>query len=407
MKHPQPCAQAAQRGVSLIELMVGVVIGLLATLVIAQVAGLYETQRRNTASSGDTQISGALALYTLQRDIEMGGYGLTSGGVTGCLQIRGKRNSTDYDRTLAPVVITQGGGATGTTTGRADTLQVLMARNNNGFALPMSLGENHRRDATSFVLADRINVGNRLGDLLLVVPPPGVAGTASPSPSGQVSPHWCSLAQISATPSGNTLDHTTSSSPWNQDATSTRFPGTLGSDIAYAAGSRLINLGTLTDRCYFISDPNETSVDRRCGLAADSTEMAFTLRLRNFNAADGTTTNQDIYPDIVNLQAVYGLDTTATPDGTVDSWTTTTPTTTAGWAQVIAVRVAVLARSTQYDDNAVTTTLPAWRPDGVNSLNFTLPDCPAGESTCWQHYRYRVFERVIPLRNMLWQARQS
>lgn len=409
MKLPSHCSRTGQQGVSLIELMVGVVIGLLATLVIAQVASLYETQKRQIASSGDAQISGALALYALQRDIEMGGYGLTSGGVAGCTQISGKRigDTTTRNWTLAPVIITQGGGATGTTTGRADTVRVLMANNNNGFALPMSLGENHRRDDTSFVLADRINVGNRQGDLLLVIPPAGVAGTASPSPAGQVGPNFCSLAQINTTPSGNILTHGTTNGPWNQDPSGTIFPGSLGSDIAYAAGSTLINLGTLTDRCYFISDPNETTAARRCDLAADSTEMAYTLRLRNFNTADATTTNQDIHPDIVNLQAVYGLDTTATPDGTVDSWTTTTPTTTAGWAQVIAVRVAVLSRTAQYDDNEVTNTAPAWRPDGVNSLNFTLPDCPTGQTTCWKHYRYRVFERVIPLRNMLWQARQS
>lgn len=407
MKPSLHCSRAAQGGVSLIELMVGVVIGLLATLVIAQVAGLYETQKRQTSASADAQINGALALHTLQRDIEMGGYGLTSGGVAGCTQIRGKRSATNYDWTFAPVLITQGTGATGGTTGRADTIQVLMANNNNGFALPMQLREHHRKDDSSFVLAERINVGNRQGDMLLVIPPANVAGTASPSPAGQVSPHWCSLAQISAAPSGDTLAHGTSGAPWNHDATGTRFPGDLGSDIAYAAGSTLINLGTLADRCYFISDPNETTATRRCGLAADSTEMAYTLRLRTFTTADASTTNQDIFPDIINLQAVYGIDTTAPADGAVDSWTTTTPTTGAGWAQVIAVRVALLARGTQYDEREVTTTVPNWRPDGVTAEPFTLPACPSGENDCWKHYRYRVFESVMPLRNMLWQARQS
>lgn len=399
----------AQRGVSMIELMVGVVIGLLATLVIAQVASLYESQKRQTSSSADAQIGGSLALYALQRDIEMGGYGLTSGGVTGCTVIKGKRSSDTATRTwtLAPVLITQGGGATGSTTGRADTIQLLMANNNNGFSLPMRLAENQRRDDTTFVLQDNTNVGNRQGDLVMVVPPAGGAGTASPSPTGQVSPNWCSLAQINTTPSGNTLTHGTTSGPWNQDPSGTVFPGSLSTDIAYAAGSSLINLGSLTDRCYFVSDPGETSAANRCGLASDSTETAYTLRLRNFNTSDASTTNQDLYPDIINLQAVYGLDTTATPDGTVDSWTTTTPTTSAGWAQVISVRVAVLARGTQYDDNEVTATAPSWMPDNVNARTFTLPACPTGESACWKHYRYRVFESTIPLRNMLWQARQS
>lgn len=403
MKYPLHAPRARQHGVSLIELMVGVVIGLLATLVIAQVASLYEAQKRQTSSGSDAQLNGALALSTLQRDIQMGGYGLTSSGVARCLEISGQRAGTPYFWTMAPVLITQGSGSSGTVTGLADSIQVLMASNNNGFALPMRLRENQRRDDVSFVLEENTNVGNRLGDLLLVIPTTG--GSPSPSPTAQVTPNWCSLAQINTDPTttGDNLDHGVTSGPWNQSPSSTIFPGALTTDISYLAGSVLVNLGALTDRCYFVSGSNQ-----RCGLAtAASDELPYTLRLRSFQTSDASTTNQDLYPDVVNLQAVYGQDTSVTPDGVVDAWTDVSPTTSAGWSQVIAVRVAVLTRGTQYDEAEVTHALPNWRPNGATALNFTLPSCPSGESSCWRHYRYRVFESVIPLRNMLWQARQS
>lgn len=389
-----------QAGVSLIELMVGLVIGLLATLVIMQVATTYDSQRRQTAAGSDTQVNGALALSTLQRDIEMSGYGLTSAGVTRCVQIVGQRNGVDYTRVMAPVVITQGSGASGTSTGQADSIQVLMSSKSGGYTVPMRLAENQRRDGTTFVIEENTNVGNRQGDLLIAIPT--VGGSVSPSPTAQVTPNWCSIAQISNDPSAGTndnLDHA-STQAWNTSP-NTVFPGSLNSDIAYLAGSILINVGQLIDRCYFISGSNQ-----RCGLATDTSETPYTLRLRNFSTTDGTTTNQDMFPDIVNLQAVYGVDTSITPDGVVDSWTATSPTTAAGWSQVIAVRVALLARSAQYADDEVTPTAPSWRPDGTNALTFTLPSCPTGDTTCWRHYRYRVFEAVIPLRNMLWQARQ-
>ncbi|MDX9952321.1 MAG: prepilin-type N-terminal cleavage/methylation domain-containing protein, partial [Methylophilaceae bacterium] len=65
-----------QSGFGLVEVMVGMVIGLLATLVIMQVFSVYENQRRATTSSSDAQTNGSIALFNLQRDIQMAGYGL-------------------------------------------------------------------------------------------------------------------------------------------------------------------------------------------------------------------------------------------------------------------------------------------------------------------------------------------
>ena len=86
----------------------------------------------------------------------------------------------------------------------------------------------------------------------------------------------------------------------------------------------------------------------------------------------------------------------------------TAPTTAAGWRQIIALRVAVVTRSVQDErrpdrsgDKVVTPDLPVWHPDGSTAEDLRV-DRVVGDQ--WRNYRYKVYETVVPLRNMLWQA---
>ena len=65
-----------QTGFSLIEILVGLVIGLLATLVIMQVFSVFEGQKRTTTGSADAQTNGSIALYSIASELKMAGYGL-------------------------------------------------------------------------------------------------------------------------------------------------------------------------------------------------------------------------------------------------------------------------------------------------------------------------------------------
>jgi len=62
-------------GFSLVELMVGMVIGMIAIIVVMQVFSLSEGSKRTTTGGDDAQMSGAVALTMLQRDIRQAGYG--------------------------------------------------------------------------------------------------------------------------------------------------------------------------------------------------------------------------------------------------------------------------------------------------------------------------------------------
>ncbi len=124
----------------------------------------------------------------------------------------------------------------------------------------------------------------------------------------------------------------------------------------------------------------------------------------------------DIAERVVNLKAEYGVDTDG--DRRPDTWTTVPP---ADWTTVLAVRTGLLVRSKQFEKSidpntnvafAVTPTAqnPCWADcvgahrfvmtniDGsADAFSDTLPD-----PNNWRYYRYRVYERVVPIRNMFW-----
>src|SRR5512145_872184 len=72
------------RGFSLVELLVAAAIGIIASLAIFQVFAVFEGQKRTTTSGGEAQTSGTLALFTLERELRMAGYGINNVDFLGC-----------------------------------------------------------------------------------------------------------------------------------------------------------------------------------------------------------------------------------------------------------------------------------------------------------------------------------
>jgi type IV pilus assembly protein PilW len=383
-------APRRQAGVTLIELMVGLLIGLLAVLVISQVLLVVEGQKRSTTSGADAQLTGSLAMYTLQRELEMAGYGIsTNRAGLGCA-IRSKRftaGNGGVTRPLAPVVITNGGAA-----GQPDTVR-FFSSGKASFSVPTLVTNDHPLvgpPSEEFAVNNTVGViataGAVPGDLLVAVPP---------APD---STNTCVIfrANGAGTVVGTTIRHNSGAGDpggWNGVNLAdllTFFPA-----AGFPAGSYVVNLGPgLIDRSYAVA--------------------AGTLRMTEFNNVDATLTTTDLFPQVVNLQAFYGKDTSATPDGAVDVYDTVTPTTPAGWAQVIVVRVALVVRSNQFEREAVTTAAPVWDLGATPTVTgsdtcgssqcLTLPVNTDITNTEWQNYRYKVYDTVIPLRNLLWRS---
>ena len=76
-----------------------------------------------------------------------------------------------------------------------------------------------------------------------------------------------------------------------------------------------------------------------------------------------------------------------------------------------AVRVAMLVRSRNFEKPPASAQEASWTASnpGWSGGNFLMknvdgtPDTAAfGDPNNWRHYRYKVYERIVPLRNVIW-----
>lgn len=384
---PAPAHRARRMqaaGFTLVELMIGLMLGLMAVLVISQVMALAEGRKRTIAGGAEAQTNGALALFTLQRALAAAGYGLATGfkdkngsvvAPLGC-PIQGTFNhggtTEAFSATLAPVVITDGAD------GAPDTLTVLEGRKSS-FAVPII----NSAQAAEFYTV-KSSLGAAAGDVMVAVP---LAWSSSVP---------CRLFSVTDDGLGSASD----TGLW-----AARVPhreGVAGGNwndntsLAATTAAGLLNLGTLGYNVFSVSD----------GLALQATTRT----------ATSASTTAELLPQIVNLQALYGKDSDG--DGVVDLFDSVTPTTAEGWQAVRAIRIAVVARSTQYEksaadeSDAVTQSPPLWDVgssivvsgavschDGSRCLELKVSHVPD-----WKHYRYKVYDTIVPLRNMIWNA---
>lgn len=366
MSQRTPTSRRPQQGFTLIELMVGVVLGMLAIVAIAQVMVMSEGSKRSITGGADAQISGALGLFALERELGMSGYGFSAIPASLGCKVNYKVDTLPAAHfTLAPVII--GAGDDG-----SNTITVLRSTKTS-FSVPMLVNAEHTSANTDFTVESAF--GATVGDLLVAMPL-DIAVTE------------CQIFQVSGSPVNNKIPHAVSStSPWNAGGASA---GT------FPINSYLFNMGALSMQ--------EFSVNK----------LTRSLQVRQLTSLGTVGDAQDVQPQVVMLKALYGK---ATVGATVvDTYDTDTPTTNAGWAQVRSIRVLIVARSAQ----------PA-RTDEADPTPATLEwdvgtDTVAGSAKCqtndrkcisidlsplgtdYRRYRYKLYDTVIPLRNMLWKA---
>lgn len=94
-----------EAGFSLIELLIGLAIGMLVSLVIMQVFSVFEGGKRSSMGTADAQTNGNIALYAMSRDLQQAGFGMPS--LTGT----DSALSCAIADNMSPMLITDGGGA--------------------------------------------------------------------------------------------------------------------------------------------------------------------------------------------------------------------------------------------------------------------------------------------------------
>jgi len=353
-------------GFSLVEIMVAMIIGLIGMLVIFQVFAVSENYRRSTTSGGDAQQNGAVALYVLEHELRQAGWGFNSTNALGCsVQVYdANQGGALASYTMVPVRITPAGAASG-----SDTVEVNYGNQNMTLA-PTSVYQNMVSSTEDPVVSNRY--GFALGDAFLI---------AEPGKN-------CTLAQVTGLPTGAT------SSTINRAASSVgHYNNPTGSGVLYTFNGFIFNLGSAPTRNIYTVTTNAT------------VGTALTLQ-----AYLNSSTLQTVADNIVQIKAQYGIDDgvggVAAGDGIVDRWITTPqPVTAAQWAQVLAIRVGLVARSANPEKPNgggttcnTTTVAPVWAGSaGAGGNPFDL-----SATANWQCFRYKVFQTTIPVRNMLW-----
>ncbi|MDR1275318.1 MAG: PilW family protein [Candidatus Accumulibacter sp.] len=341
-------------GFSLVEILVGMVIGMVGLIIMMQIFSFVEGQKRTTTGTGDAQTTGVSAIYALQRDLRYAGYGINALNVIGCpLDLGGGKTLPVLTHVVInPANIPAGDPST-------DVLLVSYGNGNGSTQGEVII------NAAGTQLMMPSSLTYRVGDKV-------IATTARPM---NVS---CALRLASVTSvSGQNL--------------------TLSSgDGAFEEGA-LFNLGSAPKiLAYAVHGGNLTVCDY---MASNCTE--------DCTAADGTCSSAwvPIADNVVSLRAQYGRDTTVPMNGSIDVWDQTTPVQPSPvdqekyaclWVRAPAVRIAVVARNAQIEKEAVTPVAPAWYGSATHPINLTAT------RTNWQHYRYRLFQTVVPIRNIPW-----
>jgi type IV pilus assembly protein PilW len=358
-------------GFTLVEVMVGMVIGMIGMIVMLQVFSNAESQKRATTGSGDAQSNGAMAIYSLQRDIRQAGYGFNALNAMGCSLALPAPASRTINQ-LAPVTINPPVADVPAGDANSDTLLIVYG---SGEGSPEG-------DSITSVAGSQVAVFTPANFSAFV----NVATT----------PY-----RVIAAPSSITVNCALSLS------TVTAFASpnlTIASSGAVEEGS-LFNLGFAPRiLAYAVRAGNLTVCDymaANCGAACTAT--------------DGTCSANwvPIVNNIVSLRAQYGRDILPAPpaarDYVVDTWDQTTPAKPAttlqsawdsfacSWTRIPAFRLAVVSRNSLVDKGTLTAVAPTWEGSTNNPIDLS------GRAN-WQNYRYKTFETSIPVRNLPWMS---
>lgn len=426
----------ALRGFSLIELMVGMVIALIASIVIFQVLAVSEGYKRATTGGSDALQSGGVSAYSLSRLIGAGGGGFAAtpnalgcplGLFRGATQVLGQSTAPfriatalptpfdaaiDFRISLVPALIIAGAD------NNTPDVIMIMAGNHP------SIGRHIRsasQTATTITLADNTVVGinnsrDAAGaaqhDLLLAIDQePGAARGAATT---------CDIAEAVGTPA--IVSPFAIPNPIVLD-TAANFSGpnrftNIGTPPYYSTTLAINDLGPVSATApspgsgpqFMVLGVGSDGVTPNALLAVNLlTGYCPAIDLVAGCVAADTWVSQSLADNIISIKAIYGIATLAL-DPNVSSWVAPTGATWGATAlsanrsnllRLRAIRLAVIARNAQPEKTADTAAAGA---TGFSPATFTLFGDTAASMVVNnpdRHYRYKVFEITIPLRNMV------
>lgn len=365
-----------RRGITLVELMVGITIGMLASLAIVQLFASYEGQRRSTTVGSEAQENGLMALVQMEQDIQNAGAGLTDPNTLACNKFftyldggSGSGGAAIPNFSLNAVSI-----ADGASNGNDE----ITIRSGGKFlgSLPVMLSLTMASNATEFYVSNP-NVFN-VGDLSIV------AQNGNCTILNVTHVHTTGNPKIEADPVNGAPNN-----PPASFKTANAWP-------SYTAGAVAKSIGSVTARTYSLAAVNGVN----------------SLRMVTADVATNSVKGSEILAkDIVSLQAQYGV--APANSQVVNAWVNAAGSTwgnpnAANARRIKAIRLVLIARSGKKEASNVTGTCVnnagtnngpcAWQDTAANPA----PLIDLSSDPDWRRYRYSVYQTVIPLRNIIW-----
>jgi type IV pilus assembly protein PilW len=386
------------KGMTLVELMVAMTIGLGITLAISSVLIASDSQKRKSTSTNDAEQTGIYGYYAIDKVLRGAGSSLagsaypTDVGVLGChlnagaifprvpafpQPFAGFLGGAAGTLNVAPVLIgknqSQGGS------------DILMVMGGSGSAGGVSRQITGGGNATTTILDNTVGFANN--DLVLVSQN-GVPECLMEQVAGIVPPAL-NLGGIYYTAAAGATNMASLA------ASTSTYVTPLGN--AGANNIQFVLLGVGNNRTLY------------------SYDLLQNLKLVGGAAVDNV---QAIADGVVQMNALYGIDTNG--DGIQDQWAAptvglnppawdinTVMNNPAQMRQIVSVRIALVIRGEYYDRGGGTAAAPLpVSPPTLTIFNGLVDSAGtplaqvinlAGE----RQYRYRVFEFTVPLRNML------
>lgn len=402
------------KGFSLVELMVGLTLGLIVTFVITGVWGVFEKQKSTTTSGATAQETGLIAITQIEQEVRNAGAGFNNNAAFECNTIysyfKNESNvvtvpapSIPTSGGLAPVVITNGSGATD-----SDAIKVLRSSEFLG-ALPATITDGMPQPSSELNVS--FTKGFAEGQLILISQAAPEAGSGA----GACTSNCCTVMQVTQVQdSALKIQHNPGSSGVTYNPAANYYNTSPGDTWPkYTTGANILNLGSLINSDIFIYSKSDSSCSNEATLSASECNLAdtsFNLVIkRNIIPGSGASTSV-LASNIVNMQAQYGIANSGQQN--VVNWVEPTGT----WAvldsgkmkRIKAIRLALIARSAKPEAENVTGTC-------TNNAGTNYGPCAWGDTstdkaplidlrntTDWQKYRYRVYQIIIPLRNVIW-----
>lgn len=387
-------------GFGMVEILVGLVIGMLASLAVLQLFTYSEGRNRTASGSADAQSTGAITLYQLQTNIQRAGFGLSSIALFNCgATWTAVSGAISKNPRLAPVSVnpTAADGSVLISPGDANT-DVIMLMYGNGNTMPQgSEIDTLNSSGTLYTLLSTATAFAQ-GDRVIAAP-----GTTADSCGATILP----------------IDRVNN------------IPATTVTTEVGGSGLTLYNLGP---------GPNGANSNPTAAMPTNGpTILVYAVRggvltvcdfnINDCSLAGSSLTNQAVWVplagNVVSMRAVYWKDNSGVLwDGSTTANDQTQPSNACAWARVWALNVMLVTRSDERDKDIVTRSAtgtvvsgnatlaamatasalaPTWGDATLDAAAPVVlgPDT-SDDTPEWRHYRYKAFRALVPIRNMTW-----